>query len=372
MDIFDKIQDKDHEEVVFCSDKTSHLKAIIAIHNTTLGPSLGGARMWMYSSTHDALEDALRLSRGMTYKAAVAGLNLGGGKAVIIGNPNMNKTEALFRSFGRYVNGLGGRYITAEDVGTSVADMEYVRMETNYVTGIDRALGGSGDPSPVTAYGVYVGIKACLNELTGKDSLEGKKIAVQGAGSVASYLIGHLAKDGAKVYVTDIFKEKVKPLVEKYHAEFIEPEAIYDVDADVFSPCALGAILNDNTIPRLKTKIVAGGANNQLADEKVHGASLLERGILYAPDYVINAGGLINVANELEGYHRERALKQAERIYDTMKKIFSIAKEKNILPHQASSHLAEERLRAIGHLKVFHNGHGTMTQNVHKRETAPH
>ncbi len=367
MKLFELIQNKDHEQVVFCSDKTSNLKAIIAIHNTTLGPSLGGARMWMYQSSEDALVDALRLSRGMTYKAAVAGLNLGGGKAVIIGNPNTDKTEALFRSFGRYVEGLGGRYITAEDVGTSVADMEYVRMETNFVTGIDRALGGSGDPSPVTAYGVYVGIKACLSELTGKDSLSGKKIAIQGAGHVASYLCEHLAKDGAKIFITDIYKDKVKPIIEKTKAEFVEPEKIYDVDADVFSPCALGAIINDNTIPRFKFKIIAGGANNQLEDEKIHGAQLKERGILYAPDYVINAGGLINVANELEGYHRERALQQADRIFDTLKRIFSIAKKDNILIHEASSQLAEERIKAIGHLKVFHNGHGTQTQHLEKR-----
>jgi leucine dehydrogenase len=368
MDIFNLLREKDHEQVVFCSDKTSQLTAIIAIHNTTLGPSLGGSRMWMYQSSEEAIIDALRLSRGMTYKAAVAGLNLGGGKAVIIGNPNTDKTEALFRSFGRFVEGLAGRYITAEDVGTSVQDMEYVRMETRYVTGIDRALGGSGDPSPVTAYGVYVGIKACLNELTGSDSLANKRVIIQGAGSVASYLCEHLAKDGAKIFITDIYQEKAKPLIEKFHAEFVATEKIYDVEAEVFSPCALGAIINDATIPRLKCKIIAGGANNQLADEHIHGTMLKERNILYAPDYVINAGGLINVANELEGYQRDRALKQAERIYDMLKRIFLIAKSSNILTHQASSQLAEERLRAIGHLKIFHNGHGTLTQQLSKRD----
>ncbi|MEK7263618.1 MAG: Glu/Leu/Phe/Val dehydrogenase [Bacteroidota bacterium] len=366
--MFDLLQEKDHEQVVFCSDKTSKLKAIIAIHNTTLGPSLGGTRMWMYKTTEEALVDVLRLSRGMTYKAAVAGLNLGGGKAVIIGDPNKDKTEAMFRSFGRYVEGLSGRYITAEDVGTSVKDMEYVRMESRFVTGIDKAMGGSGDPSPVTAFGVYVGIKASLNELYGSDSLEGKSIAIQGAGHVASFLCELLAKDGAKIYITDIYKEKVKSLVENFKAEYVEPDKIYDVNADVFSPCALGAILNDNTIPRFKFKIIAGGANNQLADETVHGKQLAERGILYAPDYAINAGGLINVAAELEGYQRERALSQAERIYDTLKRIYSISKQYGILTHEASSRLAEERLHAIARIKQIYAGQVELAKQLQKRD----
>lgn len=356
MPVFDEISKKDHEQVVFCYNKEANLRAIIGIHNTTLGPALGGTRMWMYASENDALIDVLRLSRGMTYKAAVAGLNLGGGKAVIIGDPHKDKTESMFRAFGRFVDGLAGRYITAEDVGTSVEDMEFVRMETKYVTGIDRALGGSGDPSPFTAYGVYVGMKACMKELTGSDSLVGKKVAVQGAGHVAKYVCEHLAKEGAKIYVTDIYEEKAKSVLAQIKGEFVHPDKIYDVDADIFCPCALGAIVNDETIPRMKFKIIAGGANNQLADENKHGRILMEKGIIYAPDYAINAGGLINVANELEGYHPERAMKQAGQIYDTIRTILSIAKEHKIPTHEASNKLAEERIKTIGKIRQIYSG----------------
>ncbi len=356
MSIFKEIERKDHEQVILCSDKASNLRAIIAIHNTTLGPSLGGTRMWTYDSDEDALRDALRLSRGMTYKAAVAGLNLGGGKAVILGDPNKDKNESLFRAYGRFVEGLAGRYITAEDVGTSVRDMEWVRMETKYVTGIDRALGGSGDPSPVTAFGVYHGMKAAMQELTGSDSLKGKSIAVQGAGNVASFVCDHLAKEGAKITVTDIYEEKAKAIVERTKATYVHPDKIYDVDADIFCPCALGAILNDETILRLKVKIVAGGANNQLADEHKHGQMLIKRGIIYAPDYAINAGGLISVANELEGYTHERAMKQAEGIYDTIQKIFEISKQENIPTYEASNRLAEKRIAHVGHIRNVYAG----------------
>ncbi len=356
MAIFEHIQKRDHEQVVFCSDPSSGLKAIIAIHNTNLGPALGGTRMWTYATDEDALNDVLRLSRGMTYKAAVAGLNLGGGKAVIIGDPNREKTEAMFRAFGRFVEGLAGRYITAEDVGTDVRDMEYVRMETKYVTGIDRALGGSGDPSPVTAFGVYMGMKASMKELTGNDSLANKKVAVQGAGHVAQYVCDHLAKEGAKVYISDIYPDKAKRVAHTVKAEVVAPEKIYEVNADVFCPCALGAIVNDETIPKLKFKIIAGGANNQLADEHKHGHMLIEKGILYAPDYAINAGGLINVSNELEGYSQERALKQAEGIYDTMLKIYSISKKENVPTYEASNRLAEQRINAISRIKTIYAG----------------
>ena len=356
MSIFKEIERQDHEQVVFCSDKVSNLRAIIAIHDTTLGPSLGGARMWMYNSDQDALRDALRLSRGMTYKAAVAGLNLGGGKAVIIGDPNKDKNEALFRAYGRFIEGLAGRYITAEDVGTSVRDMEWVRMETKYVTGIDRALGGGGDPSPVTAFGVYHGMKAAMHELTGTDSLKGKKIAVQGAGNVASYLCDYLAKEGAKIFVTDIYEEKASAVVERTKAKYVRPDEIYDVDADVFCPCALGAVLNDQTIPRLKVKIVAGGANNQFADENKHGQMLMKRGIIYAPDYAINAGGLISVANELEGYPRDRAMKQAEGIYEMIRKIFEMAKQESIPTYEASNRLAEKRIAHLGRIRNVYVG----------------
>jgi leucine dehydrogenase len=327
--------------------------------------------MWMYKSDQEATTDALRLSRGMTYKAAVAGLNLGGGKAVIIGDPNADKTEPMFRAFGRFVEGLAGRYITAEDVGTSVRDMEWVRMETKYVTGIDRALGGGGDPSPVTALGVYLGMKAAMKELTGNDSLKGKKIAVQGAGHVASFLCDHLAKEGAKIMISDLYPAKAREVAERTKARVVAPEKIYEADADVFSPCALGAILNDKTIPKLKASIVAGGANNQLADEAKHGPMLAKRKIIYAPDYAINAGGLISVANELEGYPPERALKQVEEIYETIRRIFAIAKERKILTQEASNQLAEERIRRLGRIRNFYAGRssfdGRLGDSDHRR-----
>jgi leucine dehydrogenase len=356
MATFELLEKQGHEQVVFCTDRQSGLRAIIAIHNSTLGPALGGTRMWTYQSDADALTEVLRLSRGMTYKAAVAGLNLGGGKAVILGNSSTDKSEALFRAFGRFVEGLAGRYITAEDVGTSVRDMEYVRMETKYVTGIDRALGGSGDPSPVTALGVYAGMKASMKELTGNDSLAGKKVAVQGAGHVAEFVCSHLQKEGARIAVSDIYPEKAERVAAATGAEVVPPEKIYDVDADIFCPCALGAIVNDETIPRFKFRIIAGGANNQLADESRHGQMLIDRGILYAPDYAINAGGLINVYNELEGYSQERALKQAEGIYDTILSIYGIARRDRVPTYEASNRLAEQRISAIGRIRTIYAG----------------
>ena len=355
--MFKEIERYEHEQLVFCSDKRTNLRAIIAIHNTTLGPALGGTRMWTYATDDDAINDALRLSKGMTYKAAVAGLNLGGGKAVILGDPNKDKTEALFRSYGRFVEGLAGRYITAEDVGTSVRDMEWVRTETKYVTGIDRALGGGGDPSPVTAFGVYHGMKACIKEQTGSDSLNGRKVAVQGAGNVASALCEYLAKEEAKVFVTDIYEDKAQRVALKTNGTFVKPDSIYDLEVDIFCPCALGGIINDKTIPRLKTGIIAGGANNQLAEDKKHGHMLMKEGILYAPDYAINAGGLISVANELEGYPRERAMKQTEGIYDTVLSIFQIARQENIPTYEASDRLAEKRITSLGHIRNVYAGH---------------
>ncbi|MBI3578619.1 MAG: Glu/Leu/Phe/Val dehydrogenase [Ignavibacteriales bacterium] len=354
MKIFSEIEHNDHEEVIFCSNKEVGLRAIIAIHNTTLGPALGGTRMWTYATNDEALSDVLRLSRGMTYKAAIAGLNLGGGKAIIIGDPNKDKSEPLFRTYGRFVEGLAGRYITAEDVGTTVRDMEWVRMETKYVTGISKAIGGSGDPSPVTAFGVFVGMKASAHAAFGSDSLKGKKIAVQGAGNVASYLCEHLAKEGATIFVTDIYEDKAKALAKRVKAKYVQSEKIFDLPVDIFTPCALGGILNDKTIPRLKCKIVAGAANNQLLDEKKHSQLLIDRKILYAPDYAINAGGLINVANELEGYSQERALKQAEGIYDILKNIFTIAKHENIPTYLAANKLAESRIQQLSHIKQIY------------------
>jgi leucine dehydrogenase len=354
--MFNLIEEFDHEQVVYCSNKEAGLKAIVAIHNTTLGPALGGTRMWKYPTDEAALKDVLRLSRGMTYKAAISGLNLGGGKAVIIGDSATQKNELLLRTFGKFVEGLAGRYITAEDVGTSVKDMEYVRMETKYVTGISKALGGSGDPSPVTAYGVYVGMKACAKFRWGSDSLKGRKIAVQGAGQVARYLCEHLYNEGAEIYVTDIIEAKIKRVLETVKAKVVNPEEIYDTDAEIFSPNALGGIINNETIGRLNAEIIAGGANNQLEDEKVHGPKLLEKDILYAPDYAINAGGLINVANELEGYRQDRALKQAESIYEIITRVLEISKHENIPTYEASNKIAEERLLHVGRISNIYTG----------------
>jgi len=356
MQSFELLEKFGHEQVIYCSNKESGLRAIIAIHDTTLGPAIGGTRMWNYSSDDEALKDVLRLSRGMTYKSAVAGLNLGGGNAVIIKNANTKKSEQLFPTFGKFVDGLAGRYITAEDVGTTVRDMEYVRMETEHVTGISKALGGSGDPSPVTAYGVYIGMKACAKEKWGTDSLRGRKIAIQGAGQLARYLCEHLYNEGAEIYITDIDDEKVKRVLETVKAFVVKPEEIYDQDVDIFSPCALGGIINEDTIPKLKCEIIAGGANNQLEDEGMHGKLLLEKGILYAPDYVINAGGLINVANEIEGYRQDRAMKQAESIYDIVQRIISISENEKIPTYLASNRMAEERLASIGGITKIYSG----------------
>lgn len=356
MENFELLEQFGHEQVIYCSDKEAGLKAIIAIHDTTLGPAIGGSRMWNYATTEAALKDALRLSRGMTYKTAVAGLNLGGGKAVIIGDAATQKNELLFRTFGKFIDGLAGRYITAEDVGTTVRDMEYVRMETKYVTGISKALGGSGDPSPVTAYGVYVAMKACAHEKWGTDSLRGRKVAVQGVGALGRYLCEHLFNEGAELFITDISDQKLKNVLETVKAHIVKPDEIYDIDAEIFAPTALGGIINDETINRFKFEIIAGGANNQLEDEPKHGKMLMEKGILYAPDYVINSGGVINVANELEGYRQDRAMKQAEGIYEIVKKVFKISKEDNIPTNVASNRIAEERLANIGNLRKVYSG----------------
>ena len=338
-----------HEQVIFCEDKNAGLKAIIAIHDTTLGPALGGCRMWNYASEEEALTDVLRLSRGMTYKAAAAGLNLGGGKAVIFGERS-TKSEAMFRVFGRFVEALNGRYITAEDVGTTVHDMENIFMETKYVTGVAPAHGGSGDPSPVTAYGVYKGMQASAKAAFGSESFKDKKIAVQGLGNVGGNLVRHLAEEGAKLTVTDISPERCEEIAKQYGAEVVAPDAIYDVDCDIFSPNALGAVINDETLPKLKCKVVCGGANNQLKTD-AHGVALEERGILYAPDYVVNAGGLINVYVEMEGYVRDRALRMAEGIYANTERVINISRQHGIPTYRAADRFAEERIEKIGQIK---------------------
>lgn len=346
MEIFKYMQKYDYEQLVFCQDEASGLKAIIAIHDTTLGPALGGSRMWTYASEEDAIEDALRLARGMTYKNAAAGLNLGGGKTVIIGDPFKDKNEEMFRALGRFIQGLNGRYITAEDVGTNVADMDLIHEETNYVTGISPAFGSSGNPSPVTAYGVFLGMKAAAKEAFGDDNLGGRTIAVQGLGNVAYTLCEYLHKEGARLVVTDINQAAIDRVVNDFGAKAVAPQDIYEQDVDIFAPCALGAIINDDTIPKLKAKVIAGSANNQLAESK-HGQQIHEMGIVYAPDYVINAGGVINVADELYGYNRDRAMKRVETIYTSLEKIFAISREQNIPTYLAANHLAEERIARV-------------------------
>lgn len=360
----------EHEEVVFCHDKNVGLKAIIAIHNTALGPALGGTRMWNYKTEEEALTDVLRLSKGMTYKAAAAGLNLGGGKAVIIGDPKTQKTEGLFRAFGQFVNSLNGKYITAEDVGTGEKDMEYIYMETPWVTGIPKDFGGSGDPSPYTAHGVLMGIKATAKEKFGTDSLKGMRIAVQGLGNVGSHLVKYLVDDGAVVTVADIDADRVKKCVEQYKVASVSPDQILFVDCDILAPCALGAIVNDQSISKFKCKAISGGANNQLAESR-HGDHLRELGILYAPDYVVNAGGLMNVFVELEGYSPDRAFDKTRKVYDNVTDVFRIAKRDQISTNLAADRLAEERVNTIGRLKQRHPGKSnrsfTTLREVHNR-----
>ncbi|WP_409301569.1 branched-chain amino acid dehydrogenase [Peribacillus sp. SCS-155] len=346
MEIFKYLEKYDYEQILFCQDKQSGLKAIIAIHDTTLGPALGGTRMWTYESEEAAIEDALRLARGMTYKNAAAGLNLGGGKTVIIGDPRKDKNEEMFRAFGRFIQGLNGRYITAEDVGTTVADMDLIHEETDFVTGISPAFGSSGNPSPVTAYGVYRGMKAAAKQAFGSDSLEGKVVAVQGVGNVAYNLCRHLHEEGAKLIVTDINKDPVQRAVEEFGAKAVDPNEIYGVECDIYAPCALGAVINDITIPKIKAKVIAGAANNQLKDT-VHGDKIHELGIVYAPDYVINAGGVINVADELYGYNAERALKKVETVYNNIEKVMEISKRDGIPTYLAADRMAEERIERM-------------------------
>lgn len=342
----------EHEQVLFCQDKSTGLKAIIAIHNTVLGPALGGTRMWPYKSEEDALIDVLRLSRGMTYKNSISGLNLGGGKAVIIGDSRTQKTEAMFRRFGQFINDLGGKYYTAEDVGTSLKDMEYIHMSTNYIAGLPEFMGGSGNPSPVTAYGVYMGIKASAKKLYGNDSLAGKKVVVQGCGNVGQTLVSYIEKEGAEIYITDIYEDKVQETASKYKVQVVDSNNFYDMDMDIYAPCALGATINDETIPRLKCAIVAGAANNQLKVEDVHAQALKDKGILYAPDFVINAGGVINVYSEYIGnYNKERAMGLATNIYDTTLNIYALAEEKGITTLQAAKKLAEKRIEDMANLK---------------------
>jgi leucine dehydrogenase len=352
MNVFEHVNGDGYEQVVFCSDDQSGLRAIIAIHSTALGPALGGTRFYPYDTEEQALTDVLRLSKGMTYKAAAAGLDLGGGKAVIIGNPKRTKNEELLRAYGRFVETLGGRYITAEDVGTSLEDMDTVRRESRWVTGCSHTYGGSGDPSPVTAYGVLQGIKACLLEAYGNSDVSGKTVAVQGVGKVGHALCGYLVKAGAKVKIADVDVDNLARSVKDHGVETVPLEEIHKLDVDVFAPCALGGVVNDDTISELRCRIIAGAANNQLAREE-HGEKLRDLGILYAPDFVINAGGLINVEDELRGYDRGRAMRSVEGIYKQLQHIFSIALDRQISTSRAAMEYAEERIRKISRIRLL-------------------
>ena len=339
-----RMEEMGHEQVVFCQDQKTGLKAIIAIHSTSLGPALGGTRMWKYHSELDALNDVLRLSRGMTYKASISGLDLGGGKAVIIGDSNIDKTDDLMRRFGKFVETLNGNYITAEDVGMTTHDMEIVHQETKYVTGIPQSMGGSGDPSPVTAYGVYMGMKATAMHKWGSDSLCGKKVAVEGIGNVGINLVKHLTMEGAKVYINDISQDRMDLVVKEYGSEIILNDDFYDLDMDIYAPCALGASINDDSLSRLKCSIIAGAANNQLENEEKHGQMLMKKGIIYAPDFLINAGGLINVYSELNGYNQEEAMAKTKNIYDTTLEILCKSEIDGITSHEAALKIAKVRV----------------------------
>lgn len=339
MPLFSHADYDDHERVVYGCDKTAGLKAIIAIHNTNLGPALGGCRMWPYGNDDEALTDVLRLSRGMTYKAAMAGLRLGGGKSVIIGDPKTDKTKELLLAFGRFVDQLNGRYITAEDVGTTVADMDTIRSMTLHVSGVT---GGAGNPSPSTAHGVFIGIEAAVRFALGKDDVKGVTVAIQGLGSVGYGLCRYLHGAGAKLVVTDINQDAVKRAVDEFGATAVGLDEIYGAKADVFAPCALGATINDKTIPKLRARIVAGAANNQLAAPH-HGAKLRERGILYAPDYVINAGGLIDVARFKVDMDIEQARAKLRQIDDTLTEIFTRADKEDLPTSEVADRIAEER-----------------------------
>ncbi len=342
--VFGQLSFNDHEQIVFCQDKDTGLKAIIGVHNTILGPALGGTRMYNYSTEWDALNDVLRLSRGMTYKAAITGLNLGGGKAVIIGDPKVDKTPELMRRFGKFVDTLGGKYYTAEDVGMETSDMDTVREVTPYVTGISESKGGAGNPSPVTAYGVYMGMKASAKFTYGSDELSGKKILVEGIGHVGEELVRLITEEGAKVVISDINEERLNQVHKKYGAEIYRGADVYTEQADIYAPCALGATVNNDTINKLRVKIIAGAANNQLADENIHGAALQEKGIVYAPDFLINAGGIINVFAEIEGYGRDQIITKTENIYNTTLDILHKAKATGLTTNESALSIAEERI----------------------------
>ncbi|GEQ86743.1 leucine dehydrogenase [Patiriisocius marinistellae] len=344
--VFGQLSFDNHEQIVFCNDKETGLKAIIGIHDTTLGPALGGTRMYQYNSEWEALNDVLRLSRGMSFKSAITGLNLGGGKAVIIGDAKTQKTPELMLKFGEFVHSLSGRYITAEDVGMTTADMDLVRTVTPYVTGISEDKGGAGNPSPITAYGVFMGMKAAAKYKFGSDDLENRVIYVEGIGNVGEALVEHLSNEGAKVMISDINQARLEEVRDKYSVEIYGGSNLHAEEMDIYAPCAMGATVNDISIPQLKAKVIAGAANNQLAEENKHGMLLRKRGIVYAPDFLINAGGIINVYAELENYGRQEIIRKTENIYNTTLEILTNAEKNNVTTHAAALAIAQSRIDA--------------------------
>lgn len=342
--VFGQISFDGHEQVVFCHDKDTGLKAIIGIHNTILGPALGGTRMWNYTNEWEALNDVLRLSRGMSFKSSISGLNLGGGKAVIIGDAKTQKNPELMRRFGEFVHSLSGKYYTAEDVGMETKDMDIVREVTPYVTGVSEAIGGSGNPSPITAYGVYMGMKAAAKYQFGTDNLNGKSVLVQGIGHVGEVLVEHLTNEGAIVTISDINEDRLHQVGSKYGAKIFTGDNLYASEVDIYAPCALGATINDDTIKMIKAKVIAGAANNQLANEVIHGQILKDKGILYAPDFLINAGGVINVYSELAKLSKAEVMQKTENIYNTSLDIFNLAETNDISTHHAALLIAQKRI----------------------------
>ncbi len=348
-DLFPRMVADEFEQVVFCHDRTSGLRAIIAIHDTTIGPALGGIRMRPYPTEQDALVDVLRLARAMTFKAAVAGIDLGGGKSVIMGDPRADKSEALFRAMGRFIQSLGGRYICATDVGTTTEDLMHVRTETPFVTALPESWGGLGDTSLLTGLTVYLGMKAGAEAVWGSDSLSGRRVLVQGAGKVGVHLMEHLENEGAELLVSDVLGVNAARAAERFGARVVPTDDVFEVDCDVFSPNALGAVLNDDTIPRLRCQLVCGGANNQLAEDR-HGELLHQQGILYAPDYIVNSGGVISAESETMKASKERAESIARRVGDTARRLFRMAQDEGIAPSAAADRLARERIARIGEL----------------------
>ncbi len=347
MEVFEAIAEHDYQQVLFCNHNATGLRAIIAIHDTTLGPALGGVRMRPFASEDEALQDVLRLARGMTYKAAISGVNLGGGKSVIIGDAHTQKSEPLLRAFGKFVHSLGGKYIAGQDIGTDSHDMAVIRSETPHVSCVHEKAGGAGDPSFATAYGVTAGIRAVLKAAVGSDSLSNRRIAIQGVGHVGYFVAKYCHEAGAKLIVTDVVEEQLKRVSDEFDAEVVDPDQIYEVDCDVFSPCSVGAVINDDTIPKLRCKGIAGAANNVLAEPR-HGNVLMELGIVYGPDYLINSGGLIRCQAEV--LHRDVAdegvLQHVSQIYDQTLAVIRAAQDRGISTAEAANELAEERIAA--------------------------